>query len=144
MPCLRIIVVLCLLPAFAVASPTDEATVAPAKASIYVGRVTLALAPFKRTGTRFETTYTAKVSPLFFFGENGTFWIDLPEADLARLAKGETVTFKGEAENSAHEKRRVEGRVTPKDVASGAIKVRVFVTAKTVIPFETTYRFTGK
>ena len=59
------------------------------------------------------------------------------------MLKGETVTFTGGAENSAHEKRRITGRITPKDAASGAIKVRVFVTAPTAIPFETTYRFTG-
>ena len=140
---LRPILALCLLPAFAAAAPTDEATVLPAKASVYVGTVTLTLAPLKQAGAKFEGSYTAKVSPMFFLGETGTFRLDAPAADMARLAKGETVTFTGEAENSSHEKRRVTGRVTPKDAVSGAIKVRVFVSATTAIPFETTYQFTG-
>ena len=37
--------------------------------------------------------------------------------------------------------RRITGRVTPTDAQSGAIKVRIFVTEKIRLVFETTYRF---
>ncbi len=143
MPRLRLITALCLLPAGALAAPTDEAVVLPAKTSVYLGTMTLALTPLIRSGTRFESTYTAKFFPLVFFGEQGRFWIGATDADLARVAKGETVTFTGEAESSDHEKHRVTGHITPKDAASGSIHVRVFVTTTEAIPFDSTYRFTG-
>ncbi len=132
-----------MLPVFAAAAPTDEATVTPAKATVYLGTMTLALTPLKRTGTRFESTYTAQFFPLVFFGEQGRFWIEASDLDLARVAKGETVSFTGEAESTDHEKHRVTGRITPKDATSGSIHVRVFVTATAAIPFDSTYRFTG-
>jgi hypothetical protein len=81
--------------------------------------------------------------PLVFFDEHGKFWIEASDAELARVEKGETVAFTGEAENTAHEKHRITGRITPKDTASGTIHVRVFVTSTAAIPFDTTYRFTG-
>jgi hypothetical protein len=143
MPRLRLITALCLLPACAFAAPTDEAVVLPAKTSVYLGTMTLALTPLIRTGARFESTYTAKFFPLVFFGEQGRFWIEASDADLARVAKGETVAFTGEAESTDHEKHRVTGRISPKDAASGAIHVRVFVTPTNASPFDSTYRFTG-
>jgi len=144
MPRLRLITALCLLPVLAAAAPTDEAVVLPAKASVYLGTMTLALTPLIRTGTRFESTYTAQFFPLVFFGEQGRFWIEASDADLARVVKGEAVTFTGEAESTDHEKHRVTGRITPKDAASGTIHVRVFVTSTAAIPFDSSYRFTGK
>jgi hypothetical protein len=144
MPRLRLIAALCLLPVFAVAAPTDEAVVQPAKTKVYLGTMTLALTPLIRTGTRFESNYTAEFFPLAFFGEQGRFWIEATDADLAKVAKGETVTFAGEAESTDHAKHRVIGRITPKDAASGTIHVRVFVTSTAAIPFDSSYRFTGK
>jgi hypothetical protein len=38
----------------------------------------------------------------------------------------------------------VEGSVTPADVMSGKVKVRVFATMSVELIFNTTYRFTGK
>jgi hypothetical protein len=144
MPLPRLITALCLLPALAVGAPTDVATVTPAKTSVFLGTMTLALSPLVRTGNRFESTYKADFFPLAFFGEQGRFWIETSDADLARVEKGEAVTFTGEAESASHEKHRVTGRITPKDAATGSIHVRVFMTATTAIPFDSTYRFTGQ
>ena len=126
------------------AAPTDEVTVLSAKTSLFLNSLTLGELPLRRTGTRYETSYTVKVFPIFFYGENGRFAIEVPEADLARLRAGTPIAFKGEAENTDHEKRHVEGTATPADASSGRIKVKIFVTAKLALTFDTTYRFTGK
>ncbi|HEY0945508.1 MAG TPA: hypothetical protein VGD81_09580 [Opitutaceae bacterium] len=120
-----------------------EATVETAKTSIYVGSVTLAMPPFQRGGATYASTYSARVFPYFFYNESGRIAIDIPDADLRRLAAGETIHFTGRAENNDGEPRRVEGRAVPADAHSGRIKVRVWVTSKIELIFNTTYRFTG-
>lgn len=112
--------------------------------SIYIGRVTLTMPPFERRGTdTYHSTYRASVIPYFFRNERGQLSITLPPADLARLAAGERVPFTGQAANTAGEPRRIEGHADPADAYSGQIKVRVFVTEKIQLIFNTTYRFTG-
>lgn len=112
--------------------------------SIYIGRVTLTMPPFERRGTdTYHSTYRASVVPYFFRNERGQLSITLPPADLARLAAGERVHFTGQAANTAGEPRRIEGHADPADAYSGNIKVRVFVTEKIQLIFNTTYRFTG-
>lgn len=112
--------------------------------SIYIGRVTLTMPPFERRGTdTYHSTYRASVIPYFFRNERGQLSITLPPADLARLAAGERVPFTGQAANTAGEPRRIEGHAVPADAYSGQIKVRVFVTEKIQLIFNTTYRFTG-
>jgi hypothetical protein len=45
--------------------------------------------------------------------------------------------------NQAGEERSVTGRAAPTDAASGRIKVRVRVSPRIELVFNTTYRFTG-
>ncbi|HEY9154386.1 MAG TPA: hypothetical protein VIM69_04605 [Opitutaceae bacterium] len=116
----------------------------PVKTSIYVGSVTLRTAPMKRTGESYEADYTAKVFPYFFESEKGHLSITFTNDDLATLAKGQVVFFKGHAENADHEPRRIEGRALPADPTHGKIKVRVFVTQKIQLIFNAEYRFAEK
>lgn len=125
-----------------VAAPA-EVTIAPSKTSIYIGNVTLTLPPLVRENGGFTAAYVAKVWPFFFAGERGTLAIDFSDDDLHRLAAGETVEFTGEAENEDREPREITGRAQPLDATSGDIKVRVRVSPKIELIFNTTYRFTG-
>ncbi len=120
-----------------------EATVETAKTSIYIGSVTLAMPPFRRVGEGYESSYTAKVFPFFFASESGRITIDLSDDELRRIAAGESLDFTGRAEESGGDPRRIEGRIAPDDAASGQIKVRVWVSPRIELIFNTTYRFTG-
>ena len=118
----------------------DAVSVAPVKTSIYVGSVTLTTGVFQRDGDAFSTTYEAKVWPWFFWSETGRITIRLPYADLEKLARGERVSFTGEATNHKNKPRHVTGHADRGDDASGRIKVRIGVDDTEII-FNGTYRF---
>lgn len=133
----------------AAADPAPDArfgtvNVAPSATSIYVGRVRLNLSPLERQDGAYLAGYTAKVFPFFFFDEHGAFRIAVSDDDLRRLARGETITFTGQAQTSGGAPRRIEGRAVPQDANSGKIKVRVFVSKDVQLIFNSTYRFGGK
>ena len=111
-----------------------------AKTSIYVGSVTMHLTPFLRKGANFHANYTAKVFPYFFWNESGWIAIEVPDDALRLLMKGEVIQFKGHGVNDEGEERHIEGRVVPADANSGKIKVRVFVSKRIQLIFNTTYR----
>jgi len=123
------------------AGPYDVVRVETVKTSIYVGHVTLTTSLFKRTAGIYATEYKARVFPYFFYNEGGHLWIEFSDDQLAQLAKGETVQFKGRAESDDKESRRVEGRAAPLDANSGKLKVRVFVSPKIELIFNTIYHF---
>ena len=125
------------------ASGTDKITVETSSTSIYIGKVTLLVAPLVRQSGIYTGDYKAKVFPYFFMNEHGSFRLAVSDEDLARVAKGETVEFKGQAENSGHEERKITGHATPDEAAHGKIKIRIFVTEKIQLIFNTTYRFDG-
>lgn len=104
-----------------------RATVPAMKTSIYVGSVTLSTGTFERRGDQWLTTYNAKVFPWFPWSEHGGITITVTDADLARLAKGETVEFTGDAQNHKKKPRKVTGRAQPANDHSGKIKVRIHV-----------------
>ncbi|MFO1450799.1 MAG: hypothetical protein U1F61_21750 [Opitutaceae bacterium] len=120
---------------------TTEVSVAPTRTSIYIGTVSLTMPTFQRDGAMYQSTYVCKVFPYFFYNEKGTLAIEVPDGELARLAAGETITFKGRAETTEGKPRRIEGRAVPSSPTEGKIKVRVFVTEKLELIFNTTYRF---
>jgi len=130
-------------PAGAAGAQPDFAHVAVASTwtSIYLGTVSLTVPEFVRRGSTFESPYAAKVIPFFFYNERGRLSVELDEAALARLARGETVAFTGRAVSAGGEERRVEGKATPADALTGKLKVRVLVSAKIELIFNTTYRF---
>jgi hypothetical protein len=112
-----------------------------AKTSIYIGSVTMTTPRFTRKDGAFSSTYNARVFPYFFSSEKGKLSINISDDELRRLERGETVQFTGHAENSDGEARRIEGRAVPTNPTSGKIKVRVFVSKKIELIFNTTYRF---
>jgi hypothetical protein len=115
--------------------------IATTKTSIYIGSVTMTMPTFVRDGNAYRSTYHAKVFPYFFSSENGTISINATDEMLRRLERGEVVEFTGEGMSSDGAERRIEGRAIPSDAATGKIKVRVFVSKKIQLIFNTTYRF---
>ena len=115
--------------------------VAPARTSIYVGSVALAFPDFVRRAGGYEADYTARVFPFAFYNETGTIRIEFPDADLARLARGEPVDFTGRARRTDGAERPVAGRAPPGDARSGRIKVRVFYSRRIELIFNTSYAF---
>lgn len=118
----------------------EHVTVAPMKTSIYVGSVRLSTGIFERKGSTLAATYEAKVVPWFFWGETGRITITLADADLAKMARGETAEFTGEAFNHKNKPRQVTGRVQPATATAGKIKVRIMADGIELI-FNSTYEF---
>ena len=125
-------------------APYDRVDIASTKTSIYVGSVTMTMPTFERHGAIYEADYTAKVFPYFFYNEHGRLYIEVPDDVLRRLERGETVQFEGRGVTSSGTTRRVDGRAVPTNATTGSIKVRVYVTRKLQLVFNTTYKFVGK
>jgi len=121
----------------------DRAEIAAAKTSIYIGSVTMTTPPFVRTAGVYEADYTAKVFPFLFSSEAGRLRINVSNDALHQLEAGEAIEFTGLAIRADGLERRVEGKATPVDPHSGRIKVRVFVSKRIELIFNTTYRFPG-
>ena len=112
----------------------------PSKASILLGTVTLAAPRFVRKDGIFRSTYSATVFPYFFFDETGTIAIDMPDEALRRLARGEKIAFAGRGTSDDGENRRIDGLVDPIDAVSGRIRVRIFISRRISLEFNTSYR----
>jgi hypothetical protein len=112
-----------------------------AKTSIYVGSVTMTMPPFARKDGVFHSTYTAKVFPYFFYNDKGKIEIEVSDEDLRKLERGETIQFTGRGLSDKGETYHVEGRAVPANSTSGKIKVKVQVSKKIELIFNTTYRF---
>ncbi len=121
----------------------DRVEIAPTKTSIYVGSVTMTMPVFVRRNGAYTSTYTAKVFPYFFYNDKGRLSITVTDEMLRRLEKGEPIIFEGEGVSTGGDRRRIEGRAVPIDGRSGRIKVRVFVSRRIQLIFNTTYRFVG-
>jgi hypothetical protein len=119
----------------------ERVDIAPTKTSIYIGTVSMTLPTLTRASGTYSAPYVAKVFPYFFYNERGQLSIEVSDEMLRQLERGETVEFKGRAVNSENEERRVEGKATPVDAKSGKLKVRVFVSKRIELIFNTTYRF---
>jgi hypothetical protein len=119
----------------------DRVDIAPTKTSIYIGSISMTMPTFVRKDGTYSAAYTAKVFPYFFYNEKGTLAIDLSDEKLRQLERGEPIEFEGRGVSTDGEPRRVAGRAVPTDADSGKIKVRVFVSKKIQLIFNTTYRF---
>jgi hypothetical protein len=115
--------------------------VEPARTSISVGTVTLTMPTFVRRGAVFESTYDCKVFPYFFANEHGTLRIDVTDADLDALQRGQPIDFRGQARSHRDAERAVEGRATPETPTEGRLKVRVRVSRRIELIFNTRYRW---
>lgn len=122
-------------------SPIDIAT---SSTSIYIGKVTLIVTRLVRSPSGYDATYKARVFPFFFENESGDFSITLSDDQLRQLERGERVQFTGRARNTSGDERRIDGHATPTDATSGKIKVRIYVSKRIVLVFNTTYRFADK
>ncbi len=122
-----------------------EVTVEPAHTLAYVAEISLAMSPFVRHGNVYASDYAVKVFPFFLFNEHGRILIEISEEQLQKLDRGETVDFKGHAVNSSGKERRVEGRAVADAAGSdrGRIKVRVWLTRRIELVFNTVYQLTG-
>ncbi len=142
----RQLALLCALAAIAGAAETPPAlpesvAVAPTKTSIYIGTVSLTMPVFTRSSGGFESSYTARVFPYFFFSESGTLRVEVSDEQLGRLIAGTPIEFSGRAVRSDGAVRSVTGRAAPDDADSGRLKVRVSVTRRIELVFDTTYEF---
>jgi hypothetical protein len=115
--------------------------IAPTKTSIYIGSVSMTMPVFERRGITYSSTYVAKVFPFFFESEKGELSIDISDESLRQLERGEVVQFSGRGKNTEGDERHIEGRAIPTDAHSGKIKVRVFVSKRIQLIFNTSYRF---
>jgi len=124
----------------------EAVTIEPTKTSIYIGSVTLTVPPFAWRGGTYSSTYAADVFPFFFYNEKGTVSIELSADDLRRLLSGERVFFRGSALTTTGSPRRIEGHATPDgpNADRGRIKVRIWVSKRIELIFNTTYLFSGK
>jgi hypothetical protein len=112
-------------------------------ASLYIASVTMIMPPFVRKNAVYSSTYYAKVFPYYFFSEKGRIWIVVPEADIRRAAVGQPVDFVGHALSDSGEERKVEGRAVPTGPSSGKIRVRVFISRRISLNYDTTYELKG-
>jgi hypothetical protein len=118
----------------------DRVEVAPSKTSIYIGSVTLTPTTFVRKHTAYRADYVAKVFPYFFYNEKGWIAIELPDESLRQLTQGQTIPFKGRGMSADGDERLIEGRAVPADATTGKLKVRIFVSKRIQLIFNTTYR----
>jgi hypothetical protein len=128
----------------AASSPYDTVLVPRVKTSIYIGSVALTMTPLKRGADQvYAADYKATVVPFFMFNESGQLRITFTDGQLARLATGERVEFSGDGKNKGGSPRPITGHATADTpgAKTGKIKVRVFVTKKTALVFDTTYAF---
>ncbi len=140
-PLLLLLVALC-PPLRGAADPLQRygvVDIRPSAASIYIGTVTMTMPPFVRRNVVYSSTYSARVFPYFFYSETGRIWISMTDDDLRRIDAGGAVDFVGKAVSKSGDVRKVEGRATPTGPMGGRIRVRVFVTKRIALTYDTTY-----
>jgi hypothetical protein len=121
----------------------DVVAIKPGSVSLFIATVTVTIPPFVRRKTGYSSTYSARVFPYFFWSEKGRIWIDVSDDTLRRLSLGETIYFVGHATNDSGDERKVEGHATPTGPAAGKIWVRVSVSKRIGLNYESTYDLTG-
>jgi hypothetical protein len=121
----------------------SQVLIRPATASFYIASVSMSFQPFVRHKAVYSSTYTARVFPYFFLGERGHIWIAVPDEVLARVSRGETVTLTGRALSDSGDERKIDGVATPTGPLGGRIRVRVFVSRRIILTYNTTYALQG-
>jgi hypothetical protein len=109
----------------------------------FIAAVTMTMPPFVRKNSIFSSTYSARVFPYFLFSEKGRIWIMVSEDKLRQVAKGESVDFVGRAISEDGDTRKVTGRATPTGPTTGDIRVRVFVSKRISLTYNTVYELQG-
>jgi hypothetical protein len=120
----------------------NQVVIKPGTAYIYIATVTMTIPAFTRHDGVYSSTYAARVFPIFYT-ERGRIWIDIPDEALRRIANGEPIDFTGRAINDSGDGRRIVGHAVPTGASGGRISVRVFVTKRISITYDTTYELAG-
>jgi hypothetical protein len=120
----------------------NQVEIKPATAYIYIATVTMTIPPFSRHNGVYSSTYAARVFPIFYT-ERGRIWIDIPDDALRLIASGQPIDFTGHAINDSGDGRKIAGHAVPTGASGGKISVRVFVTKRISITYDTTYQLTG-
>jgi hypothetical protein len=120
----------------------NQVEIKPATAYIYIATVTMTIPPFSWHSGVYSSTYAARVFPIFYT-ERGRIWIDMPDDTLRRIARGQPVDFTGHAINDSGDGRKIVGHAVPTGASGGTISVRVFVTKRISVTYDTTYELTG-
>ena len=115
--------------------------VATSKTFVGIASVTMTMPVFTRSAGVYAADYRATVVPWVMFNEKGRLSVEVSDAQLRALERGETIEVKGKAVRHDGAERRVEARITPADAAHGKLKVRVYYSKRINLSFETTYRF---
>jgi hypothetical protein len=113
--------------------------VAPAKTSIYIGRLTVTPGLFVHDASGYNASLGIDLWP-YGYHEDAKVGIAVSAETLARLERGESVEFAGRVTRRNGQTRRVTGRAVPTGPDSGTIEVRVFLGGKISVSFSTTYR----
>jgi hypothetical protein len=121
----------------------EQVVIRPSSASFYIASVTIAFQPFVRHRFGYSSSYAARVFPYFFLGERGRIWITVPDEALARVNRGEPVDFTGRAVNDSGDERKVDGTATPTGPREGRIRVRIFISKRIILTYNTTYELQG-
>jgi hypothetical protein len=121
--------------------PYRQVDIENCKTSIYLGSVSIKLSPLAHSDGSFRATYRASVVPFFFYSEHGALEVRFDAEQLAQLRQGDRVHFTGSARAEDSGERPITGHVTPESEATGKIKVRVHVSEKIQLIFNTHYRF---
>jgi hypothetical protein len=124
-------------------SAFEIVSIKPAVTSLIVATVTMTMPDFTRKGEVYSSTYSAKVFPYFFYNEKGRIWIKVSDEDVLRASKGLPVDVRGHAISDVGDDRRVEGHAIPTGPRTGRIKVKVFVTRRISLNYDTTYELKG-
>jgi hypothetical protein len=120
-----------------------QVLIRPASSSFYIASVSMSYQPFMRHKGVYSSTYVARVFPYFFLGERGRIWIAVPDEALARVNRGESVAVTGHALSDDGDERKIDGIATPTGPREGRIKVRVFVSRRIILTYNTTYALQG-
>jgi hypothetical protein len=115
----------------------------PSTTSFIIASVTMTMPPFTRKGPVYSSVYYARVFPYFFLSEKGRIWITVPDDDIRRVSLGLPVDFVGHALSESGEERKVEGHAVPTGPTAGKIRVRVFVSRRISLNYDTTYELKG-
>ncbi len=114
----------------------------PSTTGVPLGQARLSVESLVRTPGKdgLSAAYKVDVSPFSFKSEAGRFSVAISDADLRRLAGGETLRFTGQAvSRDGSNTSAVEGRATPNGRDTGALRIQV-AGKKGKLVFHTNYR----
>jgi hypothetical protein len=122
----------------AAADPYSVIYVAPARTSIFIGRLVVTPSPFFRTAAGYKADLSLVLNPYHYHDEARVF-IDVPADNVRRLQAGKAIEFKGRVVRKNGQSRRLTGKAVPAGKTSGSLSILVFLTSQVTVSFATTY-----